>query len=376
MKWRALLAGALVAALALALSLTAGGATKRTSDDSLVGAGSSFAAPLFTAWYQSFNPKAGANVSYNSIGSGAGIAQITARTVDFGASDAPLTPSQASACNGCVQIPVLLGTTAILYNVPGATKQINLTGPIIANIYLGNITQWDDAAIKAINPGANLPSLKITPAYRSDGSGTSYNITDYLSKVSPAFAGKVGKSTQPPFPVGVGGRGSSGVAGVVTSTPGAIGYADVAYALKNQLHFARVKNKAGVYATPGIRAGRRGGRDDQERPARQRDLDRRSAGQRQDTDRLPDQHLHLGDRSARVEEGEAAQAVPPLRDQHPGPGARHAAPVRADAEGPGGLGQDDLQDQAEELGKPDRERPSRPGRPASGPQASSSRSGR
>ena len=147
-----MLAGALVAALALALSLTAGGATKRTSDDSLVGAGSTFAAPLFTAWYQVFNPKAGANVSYNSIGSGAGIAQITARTVDFGASDAPLTPSQASACNGCVQIPVLLGTTAILYNVPGATKQINLTGPIIANIYLGNITQWDDRGDQGDQP--------------------------------------------------------------------------------------------------------------------------------------------------------------------------------------------------------------------------------
>lgn len=253
MKWRALLAGVLAAVLALALSLTAGGATKRTNDNSLVGAGSTFAAPLFTAWYQYFNPKAGANVSYNSIGSGAGISQITARTVDFGASDAPLTPSQADACNGCIQLPVLLGETAVLYNVPGATKQINLTGPIIANIYLGTITQWDDPAIKAINPGANLPSLKITPAYRSDGSGTSYNITDYLSKVSPAFAGKVGKSTQPPFPLGVGARGSSGVAGVVTSTPGAIGYADIAYALKNKIHVARVKNKAGVYATPGIR---------------------------------------------------------------------------------------------------------------------------
>jgi phosphate transport system substrate-binding protein len=255
MKKRGLLAGAIVAALALALSLTAGGATKRTNDGSLVGAGSSFAAPLFTAWYQFFNPKAGANVSYNSIGSGAGIAQVTARTVDFGASDAPLTPSQATACNNCVQIPVLLGTTSILYNVPGATKQINLTGKIIGDIYLGKITQWDDAAIKAINPGANLPGLKITPAYRSDGSGTSYNITDYLSKVNPEFGSKVGKSTQPPFPVGVGARGSSGVAGVVTSTPGAIGYADVAYALNNHLRFARVKNKAGVFATPGIRAG-------------------------------------------------------------------------------------------------------------------------
>ena len=122
-----------------------------------------------TAWYQYFNQKTGANVSYNSIGSGVGIAQITARTVDFGASDAPLTADQSKACNGCVQFPVLLGTTAMLYNVPGATKQINLTGPIIANIYLGTVTQWDDPAIKAINPGANLPSLKITPATAPTG---------------------------------------------------------------------------------------------------------------------------------------------------------------------------------------------------------------
>ena len=355
MKWRALLAGALVAALALALSLTAGGATKRTSDDSLVGAGSSFAAPLFTAWYQSFNPKAGANVSYNSIGSGAGIAQITARTVDFGATDAPLTPSQASACNGCVQIPVILGTTAILYNVPGATKQINLTGPIIANIYLGNVTQWDDAAIKAINPGANLPNLKITPAYRSDGSGTSYNITDYLSKVSPAFAGKVGKSTQPPFPLGVGGRGSSGVAGVVSSTPGAIGYADVAYALSEQAALRTGEEQGGRLCHARHPRGRRRGVDDQDDPARQRDLDRRSACRRQDTERLPDRHLHLGDRSARVGQGEAAQAVPPLRDQHPGPEARHAGCCtrRCRSSRPGGFGEDDLQDQAEELGTND-----------------------
>ena len=239
--------------IASALAVSAGAGTARSTDANLVGAGSSFAAPLFTAWYQYYNPRSEANVSYNSVGSGAGIASITARTVDFGASDAPLTPDQFTNCKECVQIPVLLGTTAVLYNLPGVAQQVKLTGQIIADIYLGNITQWDAAQIKAINPGVDLPSLKITPAYRSDGSGTSYNFSDYLTKVSPAFGSKVGKSTQPPFPLGVGARGSSGVAGVVKSTPGAIGYADVAYALQNKLRFAKVKNKAGAYATPGIR---------------------------------------------------------------------------------------------------------------------------
>jgi len=246
-------ASALLVLCALALTVSAGARTVRTNDGNIVGAGSSFAAPLFTAWYQYYNSKAGVNVSYNSVGSGAGIASITARTVDFGASDAPLTPDQFSNCKSCVQIPVLLGTTAVLYNLPGVAQQVKLTGPVIASIYLGKVTQWDDPAIKALNSGVTLPSMKITPAYRSDGSGTSYNFTDYLSKVSSEFSGKVGKSTQPPFPLGVGARGSSGVAGVVKSTPGAIGYADVAYALNNKLRFAKVKNKAGAFATPGIR---------------------------------------------------------------------------------------------------------------------------
>ena len=173
--------------------------------------------------------------------------------MDFGASDAPLTPDQFTNCKSCIQIPVLLGSTAVLYNLPGVAQQIRLTGQVIAAIYLGKITQWDDSSIKSLNSGVNLPSLKITPAYRSDGSGTSYNFSDYLSTVSSEFKSKVGKSTQPPFPAGVGARGSSGVAGVVSNTPGAIGYADVAYALANKLRFAKVKNKAGAYATPGIR---------------------------------------------------------------------------------------------------------------------------
>jgi len=239
--------------IASALAVSAGAGTARSTDTNIVGAGSTFAAPLYTAWYQYYNPRSEANVSYNSVGSGAGIASITARTVDFGASDAPLTPDQFSNCKDCVQIPLLLGTTAVLYNLPGIAQQVKLTGQIISDMYLGNVTQWDAPAIKSINPGVNLPSLKVTPVYRSDGSGTSYNFADYLSKVSPAFASKVGKSTQPPFPLGVGARGSSGVAGVVKNTPGAVGYADVAYALANKLRFAKVKNKAGAFATPGIR---------------------------------------------------------------------------------------------------------------------------
>jgi phosphate transport system substrate-binding protein len=249
-----MLAGLAAATVVAVLSVFAGAGLAQSTDDNVVGAGSSFAAPLMTAWYQYYNPRSGVNVSYNSIGSGAGIAAITARTVDFGASDAPLTPDQFANCKSCVQIPVLLGATAMIYNVPGVSQQLKLTGPVIADIYLGKITQWNDPRIRTLNSGVNLPDLRITPVYRSDGSGTSYNVSDYLSKVSADFRGKIGKSTQPAFPLGVGARGSSGVSGVVGNTPGGIGYADVAYALTNKLRFAKVRNKAGVYATPGIRA--------------------------------------------------------------------------------------------------------------------------
>ena len=142
----------------------------------------------------------------------------------------------------------------MLYNLPGVPNNLRLTGPIIANIYLGKITQWNDPAIKKINPGVKLPDTKITVVWRSDGSGTTYNFVDYLSSVSPAFKSKVGVSTQVNFPVGVGGRGSSGVAGVVKNTSGAIGYADIAYALANKIQFARVLNRSGKFVTPGLRA--------------------------------------------------------------------------------------------------------------------------
>jgi phosphate transport system substrate-binding protein len=217
---------------------------------SLSGAGSTFVVPLVSTWTQKYH---GSQVSYSGIGSGGGIAAITARSVDFGASDAPLTPDQASACKGCVQIPWAFSATSIPYNVSGVGYGLKLTGPILADIYLGNIKKWNNGRIKAINPGVNLPNEDITPIYRSDGSGTSYNFTDYLSHVSKTWKNKIGKGTQPNFPAGVGARGSSGVAAKLTSTKGGITYVDVAYSLKNHFTIAKMKNRAGKYQLPGLK---------------------------------------------------------------------------------------------------------------------------
>ena len=218
-------------AIAAVLVMATGAAS--ASAAGLTGAGSTLVAPLMANWISGFEIKEGIPVKYGSVGSGAGIAQITARTVDFGASDAPLTKDQATACKGCEQIPWALSSTSIPYHVPGISYGLKLTGKILANIYLGHITKWNASAIKKINPGVNLPDLKITPVYRSDGSGTSFNFTDFLSRVSPEWKSKVGVGTQPSFPVGIGGKGSSGLAGVVSRTDGAIGYVDEAYSLKN-----------------------------------------------------------------------------------------------------------------------------------------------
>jgi phosphate transport system substrate-binding protein len=243
---------ALSAVVATTTAAFAGGTATR--DTALSGAGATFPFPLISQWQKDYESKTGTKINYNPIGSGGGIAAITARTVDFGASDAPLTPDQFAACKGCVQIPWVLSSTAVLYNLPGVPNNLKLTGAIISNIYLGKITTWDASAIKALNPGVNLPSTKITPVWRSDGSGTTYNFTDYLSTVNSEFKSKVGNSTQVNWPVGVGGRGSSGLAGVVKNTPGGIGYADIAYALTNRIQFARVQNKAGKFVTPGLKA--------------------------------------------------------------------------------------------------------------------------
>jgi len=247
-----LFAAALLAVCAAA-SATAG-QTKHAGGQ-LVGAGSTFVQPLVSQWQAAYPSLSGVNIVYQPIGSGGGIQAITNRTVDFGASDAPLTPDQVASCKGCYQLPWALGGTAVMVNLKtNAHAPLRITGPVLAQIYLGQITSWDDPAIKALNPGISLPSQKITPVYRSDGSGTSYNFTDYLSSVSPTFKSKIGVSTQPPFTVGVGGKGSSGVAGVVKSTSGAIGYADIAYAVTNHILVMAVRNAAGKYTTPGIKS--------------------------------------------------------------------------------------------------------------------------
>jgi phosphate transport system substrate-binding protein len=245
---------AVVIALAAAVAATSSAKSAKPAADELKGAGATFPYPLISQWLPAYEKATGVKVSYNPIGSGGGIQAITNRQVDFGASDAPLTPDQFSACKGCVQVPWVLSANSVMYHLDGVRNNLKITGPVIANIYLGKITRWNDKAIKALNKGVNLPNEKITPIFRSDGSGTTYNFTDYLSTVSPAFRKKVGYSTQVNFPVGVGGRGSSGVSGVLSRTNGGIAYADIAYALKNHLQFFKVKNRAGKFVTPGIRA--------------------------------------------------------------------------------------------------------------------------
>jgi phosphate transport system substrate-binding protein len=235
-----------VVALAFGASFAAAGST----GGNLKGAGSTFVFPLVSQWQANYK---NAQITYGSVGSGAGIAAITARTVDFGASDAPLTKDQFSACKGCEQIPWALSSTSIPYHVPGVSYGLKLTGKIIAGIYLGHIAKWNNSAIKKINPGVKLPDLKITPVYRSDGSGTSYNFTDYLSRVSKEWKSKVGVGTQPSFPTGIGGRGSAGLAAVVSRTDGAIGYVDEAYSLKNGFKVAKVQNRAGKFQLPGLK---------------------------------------------------------------------------------------------------------------------------
>jgi phosphate transport system substrate-binding protein len=243
-----------LAAAALFALAAAGTSAAKGADVSITGAGSSFVFPLVSTWTPALRSAFGYNLTYGSVGSGAGIAAITNRTVDFGASDAPLTPDQMAACNGCVQIPWALSATSIAYNVPGAPVHLHLNGKVLAAIYLGKITSWNDPAIKALNKGWNAPDTKITPVFRSDGSGTSFNFTDYLSRISPEFKSKIGKGTQVSFPTGIGARGSSGVAGVVKNTEGALTYVDVAYALSNKLRFAAIQNAAGKFTFPGLRA--------------------------------------------------------------------------------------------------------------------------
>lgn len=242
--------------LLVAVALTATGmlsvAPAGASAAGLTGAGSTLVAPLMANWISGFEIKEGIPVKYGAVGSGTGIAQITARTVDFGASDAPLTPEQAAACNGCVQIPWALSATAVGFNIPGV-KKINLTGKILAGIYFGKITKWNDAKIKKVNKGVKLPGTPITPVYRSDGSGDTYAFTNYLSKISPAWKNEVGFATSVGFKAGVGAKGNSGITATVTKTPGAIGYISASYLIAAGLGAAAIENAAGNFEFPNLK---------------------------------------------------------------------------------------------------------------------------
>jgi len=238
-----------VAVVATMATMFASGAA--AAGGSLTGAGSTLVAPLVALWSSDYKNRTGNSVVYGAVGSGAGIAQITARTVDFGASDAPFSPSQASGCNGCVQIPWGLTATGVAFRLDGVSK-LNVSGAVLAGIYLGTIQSWDDAQIKKLNPGVTLPALKITPAFRSDGSGDTYAFTNFLTDVSATWKQKIGVSTSVSFPAGVGGKGNAGVAAVVSSTNGAIGYIAASFIISHNLNAAAVQNAAGQFEYPNI----------------------------------------------------------------------------------------------------------------------------
>lgn len=238
----------LVALLVVGCGGSKGGGGGKT----LLGAGSTLVAPLVAKWSEDYASRAGVKITYGAIGSGGGIAQITARTVDFGASDAPLTPEQADACKGCVQVPWALAGTLVSYHVEGVANRLKLSGPVLAQIFLGKATHWNDPAIARLNPGVKLPSTAVTPVFRSDGSGDTYAFTDFLSKVSPEWKGGPGVSTQVNFPTGVGGKGNDGVAAYLSGNDGAIGYLAISYVFSNDLDYALVQNAAGQFPVPGI----------------------------------------------------------------------------------------------------------------------------
>src|SRR5512146_1568402 len=239
--------------VAAALALSAAPAAAQVK---LTGAGATFPNVIYQNWMLTYN-KANPSVqlNYQSIGSGGGIRQFSDKTVDFGASDAPMTDSAIAAIQGDVlHIPTVLGAVVITYNLPGVTQQIKFTPAIIADIFLGKLTKWNDARITALNPGLGLPNMDILVVHRSDGSGTTYIWTDYLAKVSPEWKAKVGKGTSVNWPVGLGGRGNEGVAATVNQTPGAVGYVELAYARGNRLPFGQVQNRAGVFMNPTLEA--------------------------------------------------------------------------------------------------------------------------
>ena len=216
----------------------------------ITGAGASFPAPLYAKWASDYNKQTGVKVNYQSVGSGGGIKQIDSKTVDFGATDMPLTDDVLKT-KGQMQFPTVIGGVVPILNVAGiAPGQLKLTGPLLADIFLGKVARWNDPAIKAINPGVNLPDAAIAQVRRADGSGTTFLFTNYLSKVSPDWKAKVGEGTAVNWPVGAGGKGNEGVAAFVARLPNSLGYVEYSYVKQNKLNYALVQNAAGNFVKP------------------------------------------------------------------------------------------------------------------------------
>lgn len=243
--WRLAAAGACVIAL---------GASVAAQKIQITGGGATFPYPIYSKWFSEYNKlHTNIEINYQSQGSGFGIQQIQKQTVFFGASDGPMTPEQLAAAPGKIMhFPTVLGADVPVYNIPGVTAELKFTGPLLADIFLGKITKWNDSRIAQVNAGVSLPNMDITVVHRSDGSGTTYIWVDYLSKVSPEWKQKVGVATSVNWPVGLGGKGNEGVAGLVKQTPGSMGYVELIYALQNQIAYGSVQNMDGAFVRASV----------------------------------------------------------------------------------------------------------------------------
>ncbi|HEV7596014.1 MAG TPA: phosphate ABC transporter substrate-binding protein PstS [Gemmatimonadaceae bacterium] len=234
-----------------AVAFLAGNALAQSVD--LTGAGATFPNPIYSKWFSDYAKSTGVKINYQSIGSGGGIRQLSEQTVDFGASDSPMSDQEIANAKGgpVLHFPTVMGAVVITYNVPGLKRPLNLSGDVVADIFAGKITKWNDARIVAQNRGVPLPNSDILVVHRSDGSGTTYIFSDYLSAVSPSWSSTLGKGKEIKW-VGLGAKGNEGVAGQVKQTPGSVGYVELAYAKQNGLAFANLKNASGRYITPSI----------------------------------------------------------------------------------------------------------------------------
>ncbi len=232
------------------------GAAMMAQNTTINGAGATFPFPIYSKWFSEYNKlHANVQINYQSIGSGGGIQQLTAGTVFFGASDGPMSDDQLKAAPGAIlHFPTVLGGVVPVYNIPGVSAELKFTGTLLADMFLGKVTKWNDPAIVKLNPDVKLPATTITVVHRAEGSGTTYIWVDYLSKVSPEFKTRVGVSTAVNWPVGVGGQGNEGVSGLVSQTPGTLGYVELIYALQNKISYGTVQNVAGEFVKASVQA--------------------------------------------------------------------------------------------------------------------------